>query len=138
VDNHRFDRLSRHVGRQTTRRGALKAAAGGTVALLGLGALSRAAAASTGFNGDACDTSADCRDGLECRGASRGLLGGSLEGAPYGPPGITSSPPFAPSSGVCRYRDGGCANEGQSCQNNDDCCNGEDLECGNNHCRRRN
>jgi hypothetical protein len=137
VDNQRFDRLSRHVGRQTTRRSALKAAAGGTVALLGLGAVSRKAAAVTGLNGDSCDTSADCRDGLECRGASRGLLGGSLEGAPYGPPGVTDVPPFAPSSGVCRYRNG-CANDGQACSRNDDCCNGENLECDNNRCRRRN
>ncbi len=135
MDSQRFDRLTRHVGKQTSRRDAIKATAGGTLALLGLGVLSRTAAA-VGFNGDACDTSADCRDGLECRGASRGLLGGTLEGAPYGPPGITDVPPFAPSSGVCRYRDS-CANEGQSCQRNDDCCNGENLECGNNHCRRR-
>ena len=137
MDNQRFDRLSRHVGQQTSRRGALKAAAGGTLALLGLGAISRRAAAASGFNGDACDTSADCGQGLECRGASTGLLGGLLAGAPYGPPGITDAPPFAPSSGVCRYRDG-CANEGQSCQRNDDCFNGENLFCGNNHCRRRN
>ncbi len=137
MDNQQFDRLSRHVGRQTTRRSALKAAAGGTVALLGLGAVSRKAAAVTGLNGDPCDTSADCRDGLECQGASRGLLGGSLEGAPYGPPGVTDVPPFAPSSGVCRYRNG-CANDGQSCNRNDDCCNGDNLECDNNRCRRRN
>ena len=137
MDNRRFDRLSRHVGAQTSRRGAFKAAAGGTLALLGLGAVSRKAAAVTGFNGDACDSSADCRDGLECRGASSGLLGGLLAGAPYGPPGVTDFPPFAPSSGVCRYRNG-CANEGQVCQRNDDCCNGEDLECDGNRCRRRN
>jgi hypothetical protein len=136
LDNQRFDRLSRHVGKQTTRRGALKATAGGTLALLGLGAISRAAAASSGFNGDECFSSADCRDGLECRNASRGLLGGTLEGTQYGPPGITNFPPFAPSSGTCRYRNG-CASQGQACSRNDDCCNGENLECNSNRCRNR-
>lgn len=137
MDNQRFDRLSRHVGAQTSRRGALKAAAGGTLALLGLGAVSRTAAAITGFEGDVCASSVECREGLLCQGASSGLLGGLLAGGPYGPPGITDFPPFAPSSGVCRYRDGGCGNEGQACRRNDDCCN-DDLECNNNRCRRRN
>ncbi|MGH2614999.1 MAG: hypothetical protein ACRDJC_07155 [Thermomicrobiales bacterium] len=137
MEANRFDRLSRHVGTQTSRRGMFKAAAGGSLALLGLGAVSRKAAAVSGFNGETCETSADCRTGLTCQGASRGLLGGTLAGANYGPPGATDLPLFVGSSGTCRYRDS-CANEGQSCQRNDDCCNGENLECANNHCRRRN
>lgn len=135
MDNRRFDRLSRDVGAQTSRRGAFRAAAGGTLALLGLGAVSRRAAASTGFDGDACASTADCRAGLECQGASSGLLGGLLAGQPYGSPGITDAPPFAPSSGVCRNRNS-CARDGQACDRNDDCCDG--LECNNNRCRDRN
>jgi hypothetical protein len=115
----------------------LKAAAGGTLALLSLGSVSRRAAAVSGFNGDSCETNADCRDGLTCQGASQGLLGGTLAGAPFGPPGTTSLPLFVGRSGTCRFQ-GGCADEGDSCQNNDDCCNGENLFCANNHCRRRN
>jgi hypothetical protein len=134
LDNRRFDRLSRHVGAQTSRRGAFKAAAGGALALVGLGAVSRKAAAQTGLEGDSCLSTADCRAGLECRGASSGLLGGLLAGQPYGPPGITDSPPFAPSTGVCRFRNN-CSREGQACNRNDDCCDG--LECNNNRCRNR-
>ena len=135
MDANRFDRLSQHVGKQASRRSMIKAAAGGAVALLGLGAVSRAAAAATGFNGDTCDASGDCRDGLVCQGASTGLLGGSLAGIPYGPPGI-SLPFLTGKSGTCRYRDG-CARNNQACRRNDDCCNGEDLFCDNNRCKKR-
>jgi hypothetical protein len=134
MEPRNFDRLSRLVGKQTDRRNMLKAAAAGTFALLGLGALQRQAGANGGFNGDTCDFNSDCRDGLNCQNARRPLLGGLV--LQVGPPAAANFPLFAGRSGTCRYN-GGCADEGDSCQRNDDCCNGEDLFCGNNHCRKR-
>ena len=135
MDNQRFDRLSRHVGKQSTRRGALKAAAGGTLALLGMGAISRTAAAATGFEDEPCMANTECRQGLFCQGGSTGILGGALADANYGPAGI-SLPVLTGRTGRCRYNNG-CANEGQACRRNDDCCNNSNLECNNNNCRRR-
>jgi hypothetical protein len=134
MDATRFDRLSRRVGAQTDRREMLKAALGGTLALLGAGTLARdAAAAATGYNGDTCASAADCQIGLICQGSTSGLLGGALAGTPYGP-GI-ELPLISGRTGVCRYRDG-CAKSEQACRNTGDCCSGLGLHCHNNKCKR--
>ena len=133
MDAERFDRLSRQVARQSNRRGVFKAVAGGALAVLGVGAVRRSAAAVSGANGDTCDSNADCGDGLTCENFSRGLLGGSLAGTPFGPPGL-DLPLINGRSGRCRYRNG-CGQEGDICQRNDDCCGG--FNCPNNRCRRQ-
>lgn len=133
MDADRFDRLSRRVARQADRRSMFKVAAGGALALVGLKATRREAAADTGFEGDECFSGEDCREGLVCQGSSPGLLGGSLAGIPYGP-GV-SIPLTQGSTGRCRYHNEGCGRERQVCQRNDDCCSG--FSCPNNRCRRQ-
>ena len=131
MDADRFDRLSREVARQADRRSLFKAVAGGAAALLGVAGLRREAAAASGFEGDTCVDNADCGDGLLCRGASRGLLGGLVSGVQYGPPGV-SLPFLTGKEGRCRYRNG-CGNDGDLCRNAGDCCGG--FNCPNNRCR---
>lgn len=135
MDANRIDRLTRDVATGKNRRGLLKSAAGGALALFGVSALRRGAAADTGFDGDVCYTSDDCKTGLVCEGSSRGLLGGSLAGAPYGP-GV-SIPLIDGSSGRCRYHAGdNCAKVDQSCERNSDCCGDLNLVCNNKKCKR--
>lgn len=110
MDDVRFDDLSRSIGEQTDRRGMLKAAAGGTLALLGVGALGRAAAAqdvsaeSNGFDGDKCKNNNDCKKGLKCKG-----------------------------NGRCEYKKGCGGKKGDACKNNGDCCG--KLRCKNKKCK---
>jgi hypothetical protein len=135
MDATRFDRLTRRVGRQTDRRGMLKAVVGGGLGLLGASVLGRGASADTGFEGDTCTSGADCKQGLVCEGASPGLLGGSLAGIPYGP-GV-EIPLVSGSTGTCRYHQGDrCGKVDQSCERTSDCCNGLGLTCRNKKCKR--
>ncbi len=136
MDDCRFDRLTRQVARQTDRRAMFKTAAGGALALFGLGAAGRAAGAQSGFEGSRCFTDADCGTGLVCEGVSPSLIG-QLIGEGYGPPAAEAF--FGPNPGTCRYRSGdNCAHSGQACGNDDDCCNGLNLVCHNDKCQRRN
>jgi hypothetical protein len=132
MDGDRFDRLSRQIAGQADRRSIFKVAAGAALALVGAGVARREAAAA-GLNGDICNSNAECGDGLTCENFQRGLLGGSLAGAPLGPPGV-SLPLINGRSGRCRYRNG-CGGDGDLCQNNSDCCGG--FSCPNNRCRRQ-
>lgn len=112
MDGKRFDYLTRSLGEQTDRRGMARAAAGGALALLGLGALGSEAFAknnnnkSGGFEGDTCDTNSDCRKGLRCKGAGR-----------------------------CRYKANCGGKQGDACKNSGDCCNG--LRCKNDKCKKK-
>jgi hypothetical protein len=111
VDDRRFDRLSRTIGEQTDRRGMLKAAAGGTLALLGAGALGRAVAAqdvtveAKGFKGDNCNNNNDCKKGLRCS-----------------------------NSGRCEYKKNCGGKKGDACKKTKDCCGS--LRCKSKRCRR--
>ena len=73
MDANRFDNLARNVGEQSSRRTMIKAAAGTTLAMLGLGAVGRVAlgqdvqAEARGFRRDDCSWNANiCRRGLQC------------------------------------------------------------------------
>jgi hypothetical protein len=116
VDANRFDNLTRNIGEQKTRRNMLKAAAGSTLAVLGLGAAGRVAlgqdisSASTGFQGDACIDSGDCRRGLRCD--------------------TTLSNPR------CVYRRNCGGKKGDACKTDGQCCNGRNLTCDNRKCKR--
>jgi hypothetical protein len=81
-------------------------------------------------------THADCRSGLTCVGGSRGLLGGTLAGTPYGPPGITL-PVLTGREGRCRYQNACGGQQGDACRRADDCCNDDNLTCHSNHCRSK-
>lgn len=115
VDSHRFDNLTRAIGHQTGRRGILKTAAGGTLAMIGLGAVSRAAlgqdvtADSNGFKGDNCDNTSDCKKGLICN----------------------------QSRGKCEYKANCGGKKNQACKNNGDCCKNKNLKCQNRKCKRQ-
>jgi hypothetical protein len=136
MDDSRFDRLTRQVAKQTDRRSMFKTAAGGALALLGLGAAGRGAGAQSGFEGGRCFTTADCGDGLVCEGVTPSFIS-VLIGEGYGPPSAAGL--FGPNPGTCRFRSGdNCAHSGQECRNDDDCCNGLNLECRNDTCQRRN
>lgn len=136
MDADRFDRFARHVATRANRRGLLKWSAGGALALITANALRGQAAADSGFEGDVCDTSADCKTGLICEGSSTGLLGGTLAGAEYGPPGV-SIPLIDGKSGRCRYRGGdNCAKVDQACDRDSDCCGDLNLVCRNKKCKR--
>jgi hypothetical protein len=136
MDNNRFDRLTRRVGRQTDRRAMFKTAAGGALALLGLGVAGRETGAQSGFEGGRCFTDADCDTGLVCQGVTESFIG-QLIGEGYGPPSAEAF--FGPNPGTCRYRSGdNCAHVGQACRNDGDCCNGLNLFCNNDTCHRRN
>lgn len=133
MDADRFDRLTRHVAGQASRRNIIKAVGGVTVAFLGVAGLRREAAAD-GFDGDTCITNTDCGDGLTCENASRGALGGLIAEGPWGPPIAGALPFFAGSSGRCRYRNS-CGGSGDTCRNAGDCCGG--FNCPNNRCRAK-
>lgn len=136
MDNSRFDRLTRQVAQQTDRRAMFRTAAGGALALLGLGAARREAGAQSGFEGGRCFTDADCDTGLICQGVTPSFIG-LLIGEGYGPPSAEAF--FGPNPGACRYRSGdNCAHVGQACRNDGDCCNGLNLVCNNDTCRRSN
>ncbi len=51
MGNDRFDDLSKSVGEETSRRGMLKATAGGVLGLLGFGALGERSLAGNKFEG---------------------------------------------------------------------------------------
>ncbi len=113
MDTNRFDNISRQIGEQTDRRGMLKTAAGGTLALLGMGALSRAALgqdieAEGGYKGQNCKKDANCKKGLTCN----------------------------ISRGKCEYKKNCGGKKGDACKKNKDCCGG--FQCKNKKCKRNN
>ncbi len=116
MDANRFDNLTRNVGEQKTRRNMLKAAAGSTLAVLGMGAVGRVAlgqdvsSAATGFKGDSCDDSGDCRRGLICDAS-------------------TTNP-------RCQYKRSCGGKKGDACKNDGHCCNNRNLVCDNRKCKR--
>ena len=117
MDAHRFDRVARIVGEQTNRRKMFKAAAGGTLSVLGMGALGRVAlgqdvSAEAGFKGQACVDSGDCRRGLVCD--------------------TTLTNPR------CKYKRNCGGKKSDACQNDGDCCKGRNLTCNNRKCKRNN
>lgn len=114
MDGHRFDLLTRSVGAETTRRGALRAAAGGALALLGLQTLNEEALAEKGFDGDRCKKNKNCGAGLFCKGGKKKRKN---------------------NKGRCRYQDG-CGKKGDYCKNNSDCCG--TRKCRNDRCRGQN
>jgi hypothetical protein len=125
VDGNRFDNLARNFGEQSSRRKMIKAAAGTTLAVLGMGAAGRAAlgqgvgAEARGFRRDDCSNNANiCRQGLECD----------------------------PDTLTCEYlqtksrRCGGKfrGKKGDDCESNSDCCRRKNLFCNDNEkCRRQ-
>jgi hypothetical protein len=134
MDPHRFDRLSRQIGRQADRRTIFRTAAGGALALLGVGAAQQRAAAN-GREGSSCFANDDCETGLICEGAGLSFLG-QLIAAGYGPP--SAAPLVGARAGTCRYRSGdNCARSGQFCRSDNDCCNGLNLVCRGSECERR-
>jgi len=115
MDSNRFDTLARRIGEQTNRRNMMKTAAGGTLALLGLGAVGQAAlgqdvnAESSGFDGDDCSENADCKRGLICN-----------------------------SDGSCEYKRNCGGKKNDACKKNNDCCSGKNVTCSNRKCKRNN
>ena len=116
MDGKTFDRVARIVGDQTSRRTMFKAAAGSTLAVIGMSAVGRVAlgqdvsTSATGFKGDSCDDSGDCRRGLICDQR-------------------LNQPPM-PVSGAAEER------KGDACKNDGHCCNNRNLVCENRKCRR--
>lgn len=114
MDANRFDRLSRAVGARTDRREMLKTAAAGSLALVGLSAVSRAAfgqdvtAESSGFENDSCDVNNDCRTGLLCD----------------------------QNRGKCKYKRNCGGKKGDACKNKNQCCSNKNLICQNRKCKR--
>ena len=136
MDADWFDRLSRQVGRQSDRRRMLKGIAGSALALVGVGAKQRLAAAQSGVQGSSCFSDADCENSLVCEGAGLTFLGELIAGG-YGP--AFAGDILGTRAGTCRYRSGeGCAHSGQYCRSDDDCCNGLNLTCNRdrNECER--
>jgi hypothetical protein len=125
VDRIRFDNLARNVGAQASRREMMKAAAGSTLAVLGMSALSRTAlgqrvgAEARGFRRDDCSDNANvCRQGLECD------------------PDSLTCEYLQTKSRKCggKYR----GKKGDDCESNSDCCRRKNLFCNNNEkCRRQ-
>lgn len=113
MDSNRFDNLARRIGEETDRRRMLQTAAGGAMALAGLGAVSRVAlgqdvdAESQGFKGDPCDNDNDCRKGLICK-----------------------------SNGRCKYKKNCGGRKGDACQKNKHCCKNKNLICKRRKCKR--
>ena len=125
MDANRFDNLTRNVGEQKSRRTMIKAAAGSTLAVLGIGAVGRVAlgqdvsAEARGFRRDDCSRNANiCRQGLQCD----------------------------PNTLTCEYiptnsrRCGGKfrGKKGDDCENQSDCCRRKNLFCNENEKCRRN
>jgi len=112
--------MARNVGEQTNRRNMIKAAAGSTLAVLGMGAVGRAtlgqgvSAEARGYRRDDCSSNANiCRNGLECNADTLTCeythkCGGKLRGK-----------------------------KGDDCESASDCCKRKNLFCNdNNKCRR--
>ena len=114
MDGTRFDQLTRSVGAETTRRGALRAAAAGALALLGLETLGEDALADKGYDGDKCKKNKNCGTGLQCKGSKKKRKD---------------------NKGRCRYKDG-CGKKDDYCKNNDDCCGSR--KCRDKRCRGNN
>jgi hypothetical protein len=116
VDGKTFDRVARIVGDQTSRRSMIKAAAGSTLAVLGMRAVGRVAlgqdvsTAATGFKGDSCDDNGDCRSGLICDQSS--------------------------TNPRCQYKRSCGGKKGDACKNDGHCCNNRNLVCDNRKCKR--
>ncbi len=116
MDDKRFDNLTRRIGAETSRRTMIKTAAGGTLAVLGLGSIARVAlgqdvsAEDQGFEGDDCDTSNDCKKGLVCK----------LENTRK----------------RCEYKKNCGGKKNDACKNNGDCCKNKNLKCQNRKCKR--
>jgi hypothetical protein len=116
VDANRFDRFSRAVGEHTDRREMLRTAAAGSLALVGLGTVTRAALGqditteSSGYEGDQCTDNGDCKKGLTCDTDRE----------------------------KCEYKSSCGGKKGQACQNTSDCCNNKNLKCKSKKCKRKN
>lgn len=116
MDANRFDNMARNVGEQTTRRNMIKVAAGSTLAVFGMGAVGRAAlgqgvgSEATGYQGDSCVDSGDCRRGLRCDTS-------------------TNNP-------RCEYKRNCGGKKGDACKTDGQCCNGKNLNCQNKKCKR--
>lgn len=111
VDSNQFDNLSRHIGEQTDRRGMLKTAAGGAMALLGLGALGRAVgaqdvSAEAGYKGQNCNKNSNCKKGLKCG-----------------------------NNGRCEYKKSCGGQKNDACKKTNDCCGG--FRCKNKKCKKK-
>lgn len=116
MDANRFDNMSRQIGEQSDRRQMLKTAAGGTMALLGMGALSRAVLAQdveaeAGYDGQKCKQDSNCKKGLTCKIAT------------------------GKDRGRCRYKRGCGGKNKDACKKDQDCCGG--FECRKKKCRRK-
>jgi hypothetical protein len=104
------------VGERTDRREMLKTAAAGSLAMVGLGAVSRAAlgqdvtAESNGYKGDSCSNNGDCKKGLICNN----------------------------DRDKCEYKSNCGGKKGQACKKNKDCCKNKNLTCKNKKCKRKN
>lgn len=112
MDSNRFDNISRMVGEQSDRRSMLKTAAGGALALAGLGAVGRVAlgqdvSAEGGYKDQNCSKDANCKKGLICN-----------------------------VDGKCEYQKSCGGKNKDACKKDKDCCAG--FQCNNKKCRRRN
>jgi hypothetical protein len=148
MEDRDFDSLTRQVGEQADRRTMVKTALGGTLALLGIGGLSRQSEArnnnnnknngknnrranQTGYEDDPCATSADCLKGLRCQGARAGIDPGF--------PTLIDLPVITGKPGRCRYKKSCGGEQGDACKRKDDCCSngGQNLTCDNNRCKKK-
>jgi hypothetical protein len=113
VDSTQFDRISRVIGEQPSRRGMIKASAGAALAAVGLGAFAGGALAAQGYRDDDCSQNANvCKKGLKCD----------------------------TSDFTCQYthKCGGQerGKKGNACKKNNDCCRKKNLICQNKKCKR--
>lgn len=114
MDADRFDHMTRMLGEQRDRRGMVKAATGSALAVLGMGALGRAAlgqevsAEGKGFKGNKCDNNNDCKKGLVCN-----------------------------NKGKCEYKKNCGGKKGDACKKDKDCCKNKNLKCENKKCKRQ-
>ena len=112
MDSNRFDNISRRIGEQSDRRGMLKTAAGGALALLGATTLSRVALgqdvqAEAGFKNQNCNSDKNCKKGLFCN-----------------------------DNGKCEYVKKCGGKGGDACKKSNDCCKG--FRCNDNDkCKRK-
>jgi hypothetical protein len=107
MDADRFDDLTRDVGEQTDRRGMFKAAVGGALGLLGLGALQETVLAGKGFKNDRCKKNSDCKKGLRCN----------------------------KNKDKCKYEKNCGGKKNDACQKNKDCCSG--FKCKGKKCKKK-
>jgi hypothetical protein len=127
VDHNHFDRVTRIVGAESTRRAALRGLALGLLAATGLGtAVQESSARRKRRNNNrrsrcgrqyyGCNNDNDCCHGLICKDLQN----------PY------SEAEF---KGTCAYRRG-CGKKNDFCGKNRDCC--RNFRCRNKRCRRVN